>query len=288
LPLTDRQRAREQRARANWTPPGPLPTGPGDDPTLSPGEGETLDAFAGHWRVFQLAGGHRYSTDDLLAAWYARVCQTDLGNEPRRLLDLGSGIGSVALLLAWAFPTLQVMGLEVQPTSLGLARRSARYNGVADRVTFELGDLREPPDLGTFDLVTGSPPYWDPAAGTVATGPQKGPCRFEFHGGVASYARAAARFLAPGGLAAFVFDGRQRLRFEAAIAAVDLALVRTRDVISREGDGPLLLLAACRRPGEAPGLVEREEPLLLRHRDGSRSEEFRRLRAMMGFPPGPC
>ena len=32
--------------------------------------GETLDAISGHFRIFQLAKGHRFSTDDVLTAFY--------------------------------------------------------------------------------------------------------------------------------------------------------------------------------------------------------------------------
>jgi tRNA1(Val) A37 N6-methylase TrmN6 len=40
------------------------------------------------------------------------------------VLDLGCGIGSVLLMLAWRFPDAAVVGVEAQALSLDLARRS--------------------------------------------------------------------------------------------------------------------------------------------------------------------
>ena len=54
---------------------------------------ETLDYISGHFRLFQLRDGHRFSTDDVLTAWYGTSM---VPVRARTVLDLGSGIGSVA------------------------------------------------------------------------------------------------------------------------------------------------------------------------------------------------
>ena len=53
-----------QRYRG-WARPGPIPPG-----GVDPEPGETLDYLCGHYRIFQYEKGHRYSTDDVLTAWY--------------------------------------------------------------------------------------------------------------------------------------------------------------------------------------------------------------------------
>ncbi len=53
-----------------WAKPGPVPPGlaaVGDEGVAAT---ETLDAISGHFRLFQLRDGHRFSTDDILTAWY--------------------------------------------------------------------------------------------------------------------------------------------------------------------------------------------------------------------------
>jgi tRNA1(Val) A37 N6-methylase TrmN6 len=289
-PRDTHRQLRQARARAAWEPPGPRPPGDLGQADLHPGLGETLDAFAGHWRIFQLRRGHRYSTDDLLVAWYAVDRVQQAGLAPRRALDLGTGIGSVALYLLWALPGLAVVGVEAQAGSLGLARRSAGYNGVRQRAAWVHGDLRR--DLacwGQFDLVTASPPYWRPADGNLSTAPQRGLCRFECRGGVEAYCRAAAARLGEPALFCTVFDGRQLPRLRQAGEGAGLELVHLRPVLSRPQSVPLLVLASFRRrrgTGSKTVAVE-APPLLLRDAAGVRPDEFRQLRARMGMPPGP-
>ncbi len=120
---------------------------------------------------------------------------------PARWLDLGTGIGSVGLFLAWRFPQARGLGVEVQVLSAAMARRSFAWNGAADRVEIRDGDFRDPGLLagqGTFDLVTGTPPYFPIGTGPQSERTQRAPCRFEHHGGVEAYCEAAARGLAPG------------------------------------------------------------------------------------------
>lgn len=284
--LTDKQRLRQERARRGWTPPGPVPPGDRGDPSLLPGPDETLDAFAGHWRIFQLRQGHRYSTDDLLAAWYAVDTCHARRMMPRHALDLGCGIGSVGLFVAWSFPELHLTGIEAQAVSANLARKTIRYNGIADRVVIHEGDLRARLPEGAYDLVTGSPPYWDPADGTLSDAPQKAPCRFEQRGGVEDYSRAAARALAPDGVFALVMDGRQRERVLTGAGAAGLAIRRIRDVIPREGKDVLMVLAAMTHADKTTEAPLEEPPLVLRDRAGVRTDAFREIRRMMGMPPG--
>src|SRR5579863_8927061 len=75
-----------------WAKPGPMAPG-ALAAGLELGEDETLDAISGHFRLFQLRDGHRFSTDDVLTAWYGTSwCPT-----ARTVLDLGSGVGSVGM-----------------------------------------------------------------------------------------------------------------------------------------------------------------------------------------------
>src|SRR5450759_223881 len=101
---------------------------------------ETLDAISGYFRLFQLRDGHRFSTDDILTAWYGTTwCPT-----ARTALDLGSGIGTVGMICAWRLSGARFVTVEAQTESVALAKKSARYNGLADRYEIREGDFREP------------------------------------------------------------------------------------------------------------------------------------------------
>jgi tRNA1Val (adenine37-N6)-methyltransferase len=264
-----------------WRRPGPVPPR-----GVELDEGETLDFICGDFRIFQYRNGHRYSTDDVLTAWYATTCAPRVD----RAADLGSGIGSVALIVAWRLPGATLCTVEAQAISARLARKTMRYNGIDGRVKIYEGDLRDATILANeqpFDLVTGSPPYFPPGTASAAEHPQAVPARIEVRGSVAGYAATAAKILAPGGVFVFVFPTLQAARAIESLEETGLALLRRRDVIFKEGREPLIsLFCAMRRedfPARAPWL---EPPLTIRDKDGGVTPEYAAVRMSFGFPPG--
>ena len=272
----------DPRSYRGWRRPGPVPPG-----GVEIEHGETLDFICGYFRIFQYEKGHRYSTDDVLTAWYG----TTHAARVDRAADLGSGIGSVALISAWRLPGATFCTVEAQEISIRLARKTMRYNGLEPRFTLYHGDLRDETILANeapFDLVTGSPPYFPPGTATAAGHKQAVPARIEVRGSVADYANAAARILAPGGLFAFVFPTNQMARALAAIDEARLKLIRRRDVSFKRGDTPLITLFAASRAEDIPPTYEAfvEPPLTIRRPDGGVDEEYSAIRLSFGFPPG--
>ena len=264
-----------------WKRPGPLPPR-----GVSLEDGESLDYLCGWFRIFQYERGHRYSTDDVLTAWYA----TQWAPRVSRAADLGSGIGSVALICAWRLPGATFCTVEAQAMSARLARKSIRYNGLESRFTVYEGDLRSSvlANEEPFDLVTGSPPYWPASAATGAAHPQAVPARIEMRGSVFDYAAAASRILATGGMFVFVFPYIQRERAEEAIASSGLVLLRRRDVVFKEGEPPMISLFAAMRATDLPPGREAwiEPPLIIRTKSGAVHPEYAAIRISFGFPPG--
>jgi tRNA1Val (adenine37-N6)-methyltransferase len=239
------------------------------------GEPITLDGLSADFKIFQRRNGHRHSTDDLLTAWYALEQVT-----PVRALDLGTGIGTVGLLMVSAVPALQLTCIEAQDISYRFLTENIAANEVGERVHALHGDLRELALGETFPLVTGSPPYFDPRAGIVPADSQKAHARFELRGDVSDYARAAKLHLAPDGTFVFCFPHAQAERAVAAIHAADFSIVKRRDVIPRAGLAALFGLYACKL-GTHPELVE--PPFLVRDADGEHTEMYRSVRRRFGW-----
>jgi tRNA1(Val) A37 N6-methylase TrmN6 len=273
-----------------WTKPGPLPPGAqGLGPALE--AGETLDAISGCFRLFQLSNGHRFSTDDVLTAWYGTAwCPS-----ARLVLDLGSGLGTVGMIAAWRLPGARFITVEAQEESVRLARKSALWNGLSDRYEIRQGDFRDggvvrPEER--FDLVLGSPPYFPLGSGVEGDHPQKVACRFEMRGNIADYCAAAARHLAPGGFFACVFPvnpDEQHERVKSGARKSGLAIVRWRPVVLREGERPLLGLFGLTRVTDLPEWMRErtweEPPLTIRRRDGTVHPEYSAVKLSFGFPP---
>jgi tRNA1Val (adenine37-N6)-methyltransferase len=145
------------------------------------------------------------------------------------------------------------------------------------------GDLREVRLAERFELVTGSPPYWDVTMGTVPQDPQKAHARFELRGDIRDYAAAARFHLAEGGRFVCCFPSVQRERALAAFAGADLTATRSRDVIPRDGAPPLFTLFACRRREDGDEAYTLETPHVVRDAAGTPTAMHAAARAALGF-----
>jgi release factor glutamine methyltransferase len=88
--------------------------------------------------------------------------------KPRRVLDVGTGSGAIALAIADELPDCQVVATDTSPAALEVARANAERLGLADRVGLAEGMLPSPaPDGGEptdpkgpqFDLIVANLPY---------------------------------------------------------------------------------------------------------------------------------
>jgi len=240
---------------------------------------EQCIALTSSYRLFQKRKGHRYSVDDMLVAHLAGTRAV----EPKRVLDLGCGLGSVMLIVGWAFPEARLVGLEAEHEHVELARRNVSLNDCQRRARVVFGDLRDldlVSSLGIHELVTGSPPYFDPKAATVCKDPARAAAHFELRGGIEAYALAASRALAPGGLFVTCASAEPEDRARRALASAGLAIDFERPVIPRAGKPPFLtLLVASKGPSSSR---PEASALVLRTCEGLRTKEHAEIRRWTG------
>ncbi len=81
-------------------------------------------------------------------------------HQPYRFLDLGTGSGILAIVLACEFPASQVVAVDRSLAALTTAAENARRHGVAGRVHFVQADWTSASlPAPSFDLVVANPPY---------------------------------------------------------------------------------------------------------------------------------
>ena len=81
-----------------------------------------------------------------------------LGEHTRRVLDLCTGNGSLAVLAAMAYPDVSVDGADLSPDALAVARINVDQHGLQDRITLLQSDGLSSVN-GPYDLILCNPPY---------------------------------------------------------------------------------------------------------------------------------
>lgn len=81
--------------------------------------------------------------------------------KPRRILDLCTGSGCLAILAALAFPRATVDAVDLSAGALALARRNVAAHRLSDRISLHRGDLFAPLENRRYDLIISNPPYVD-------------------------------------------------------------------------------------------------------------------------------
>lgn len=81
-----------------------------------------------------------------------------LDDKPLRILDLCTGSGCIALALAQAFPHTFVVGVDILPEALTLAKENMKKNNIKNCAWIE-SDLFDALNDQQFDIIVSNPPY---------------------------------------------------------------------------------------------------------------------------------
>lgn len=159
------------------------------------------------------------------------------GRSPQRILDLGTGPGTLLLAALAEWPQASGLGVDASDTALDYARRNAAALGMADRAVLRPGDWTAGIDE-RFDLILANPPY----IGTAEDLPQEvvghEPAAALFAGadGLDDYRRIVPdlpRLLGPGGIAAIEIGHEQGDAVVAMVRSAGLPARLVRDLGGR-------------------------------------------------------
>lgn len=191
------------------------------------------------------AGAFPLSTDSMVLAHF--VCL------PRnaRVLDLGSGCGTLGLLLCAGDDNCHVTGVELTECAHTAALENIRANGLTYRLESICADLRILDRFapGSFTCCVSNPPYFSggPASKTAPLARREDCCSPE------DLFRTAARAVKYGGDFFLVHKPEKLAQLIACGAANQLEAKRLRLVRHKEG-GPITLVLLQFRKGGNPGL----------------------------------
>ena len=193
------------------------------------------------------------STDSIALAGFARL--------PRNatVLDLGSGCGTLGLLLCAKRDDCSVTGVELDPVAHEMALSNARANKIESRLTSICGDIACIPSFikpGSFSCCISNPPYFSagPQSKEVPLARRDDACNMK------TLIKSAAWALKYGGDFFLIHRPERLAELFACASAQGLEPKRLR-LLRHRSDGPVsLVLVACRK-GAHPGLTWEEYSL---------------------------
>lgn len=160
-------------------------------------KGERLDELQRNgYSIIQNPGRFCFGIDAVLLSGFAQV------RKDERVLDLGTGTGIIPILLEAKSEGKHFTGLEIQPESADMARRSVQYNHLESKVDIMTGDIKEASQIfgaSSFDVVTTNPPYMIGQHGIKNPEDAKAIARHEILCDLDDILRESAKILPPGG-----------------------------------------------------------------------------------------
>ena len=235
--------------------------------------GERLDDLqTGGFFLIQRPGTFCLNTDSVLLADFAAPRKRDSA------VDLGSGNGAVAILMAAHQSELTVDAVEIQAEMADMAARSAAYNHIEDRMRVHCMDMRSAwRTIGhqARSLVVCNPPYWAKGSSLESENPAERIARCEDDLSPEAVAKSAELLLKYGGRFCVIYPAQRALEMMRAMERCGLAPKRVRTVHSLPDRAPkLILIEAVKGGGQG---LNWQPPLILYDAPDSPSAEYRRI-----------
>lgn len=212
-------------------------------------------------------GGFPLSTDSMVLAHFIKLPRS------AKILDLGSGCGTLGVLLCARDPECTVTGFELTEHAHRAAQENIRVNGLQSRMKSICADLRQIPEAlpqGSFSLCVSNPPYFSggPLSHRTPLARREDGCT------LAELLKSAAWALKYGGDLYLVHRPERLGEIIALAAPFRLEAKRLGLLRHAEGQRPSLILLQLRKGGR-PGLSWEE--ITLYDKSGIPTEEYRAI-----------
>lgn len=233
-------------------------------------EGERLDDLGRKgYRIIQNPTAFCFGIDAVLLTGFIRLERGD------SVLDMGTGTGIIPILLEAKTEAGHLTGLELQPESADMARRSVALNGLEKKISIVTGDIKKASELfgkGGFDVVTANPPYMINAHGLTGANDRKTIARHEVLCTFEDVAREASLVLKPGGAFFLVHRPFRLVELFGTMTKYHLEPKRMKLVHPYADKEPNMVLIEAKKGGKPRLTVE--SPLIVYKESGIYTDEI--------------
>lgn len=191
------------------------------------------------------------------------------------VLDLGTGTGVIPILLEAKTEGSHFTGVEIQPESVDMAKRSVIMNGLEAKINIDCGDIKYLDSiykLSSFDVVVSNPPYMNSGGGIVNTSNPKAIARHEIMCNLEDIVSNTAKILKPNGRFYMIHRPQRLTDIFVLLRQFKLEPKRIRFIHSHIDRQPTMVMIESVRGGKA--MLKVESPLIIYKDDGSYTDEI--------------
>lgn len=219
-----------------------------------------------HFTIQDERTAMKVGTDGVLLGAWADVA------ESRRILDVGTGSGIIAIMSAQRNATAQITALDIDADAVAQAQSNILATAWRERVKCQQADVMEFTSDKPYDHIISNPPYF--LESTHSPNRQRDVARSAASLPFGELVASAERLLCEGGKFSVVLPAEcaSMFRYE---AFERLWLNRLCSVVTIDGDAPKRVLMEFVRTNTP--LMPRCEELVIQHRNGEYSAKYRAL-----------
>ncbi len=218
-----------------------------------------------------------FSLDAVLLANFA---------EPKsnaKVLDLGTGSGIIPHLLQAKHKIKEVYGIDIQEELIDMAKRSAEYNNLTDKLSFRRLNLKhalEEFSSEEFNYIISNPPYMKTGTGKINLEDKVAIARHEIECDLEDIIRVSNQLVKYRGKVAYIYRTQRLAELLSLMVDYNLAPKRMRLIHPRiDVEAKLFMVEAVKGGGVG---LEVLKPLILNDQEGNYTEEVKEIY----FPQG--
>lgn len=232
--------------------------------------GETIDEISGsRLRIFQKEKGYRFSIDALLLAQFVHLKKGD------HIIDLGTGSGVIAVIMAQRKECGRVVGVDIQEELIDMAKRSVLLNNLEEKLVICRGDIRNIEalfDSKSFNVAVFNPPYRKLKSGRINPDDQKSIARHEIKATLQDFLNAAGYVLKRSGRAYIIYPATRMVDLLSSMRISGIEPKRMRIVHSHDDSSAEFVLVEGIKSGREE--LEVMPPLFIYSEGGEYTEEM--------------
>lgn len=236
----------------------------------------TIDSISFHNKaveVIQKKAGYRFAIDAILLSDFVKIKADD-----KNIIDIGTGSGIIALLLAKCFLHIKITGIELQKGLFELAKESVRLNRLEAQVHIEniaIKDIKKRFRAETFNVIVTNPPYRRFKSGRINPTEEKAIARHEIKTNLEEIIKISSYLLKAKGSLFLIHLPERLTELIYQMKRCNIKPKRMRFVYSREGEDAAFVLMEGAK-GSREGL-KIERPLYIYDKSREYTDEMKRI-----------